>query len=255
MAVTGMYFFNCGLLTVDQSIVTYRHGWGTKIQIPVVVGLIMTTEGNVLFDTGLDPIGIEKPEEVWGEKRHTIARMTSEDDIRNRLGEVGLRPDDIRFVVNSHFHWDHTGGNQFFEHSTFIVQKSEYRFGFHPDDFVSEVYRVRQFDLPLDYHLIEDDYNLLDGVTILTTPGHTPGHQSLLVSLPETGHILLSGDALYTNLSLTEGIPPGNSWNTSQSVRSIKEMKAVTTHLHGKVAITHDPQFWEQFKPAPYRYQ
>ena len=67
MSVKGLYFFHCGNLELDKSIMTYRLGMGQRIRIPVIVSLIETTKGFILFDTGLNPLGIDDPQGTWSE--------------------------------------------------------------------------------------------------------------------------------------------------------------------------------------------
>lgn len=253
MAAKRLMLLPSGWLTVDRSIITYRRGMGTKVDIPVVSALIESDDGYILFDTGLDPDGVRDPEGTWGPKRSVVKSFTREDDIRVHLARIGLRPEHIRYVINSHFHWDHTGANRFFPGATFIVQKTEYRFAFHPDEFVAEVYLKRQFDHSLSYRLVEGSQEVVPGVSILTTYGHTPGHQSLMVTLPGTGTVVLSGDALYSPENLT-GPPPGNAWSPPQCIESIRRLATIARHSGGHLFITHDPAFWDDHKPFPHVY-
>ena len=254
MAVKRLVLLPSGWLTVDRSILTYRRGMGSYVDIPVVVALVDTDDGYVLFDTGLDPQGLTDPEGTWGPKRKVVKSFTAEDDIRVRLEQVGLRPGDIRYVVNSHFHWDHTGANRFFPDATFIGQKAEYRLAVHPDDFVAEVYLRRQFDHQLSYRLIDGSEEVVPGVSAVTTYGHTPGHQSIAVNLPKTGPVVLSGDALYTRENI-EGMPPGNAWSPPQCVEAIRRLANMVRHVGGQLFITHDPTFWDDHKPFPHMYE
>lgn len=254
MAVKRLMLLPGGWLTVDRSILTYRRGMGSRVDIPVVVALIETDDGYVLYDTGLDPAGLKDPEGTWGPKSGVVKSFTHENDVRVQLARVGVRPEDVRHVVNSHFHWDHTGGNRFFPSATFVVQKAEYRFAYHPDDFVAEVYLRRQFDHALPYRLIDGSGEVVPGVSVMTTQGHTPGHQSLVVSLPLSGVVLLAGDALYCRENV-EGPPPGNAWNPPQCIESIRRLATIARHTGGQLLITHDPTFWDDHKPFPYVYE
>jgi len=255
MAVKKMYFLPCGTLTVNQSIMTYRRGYDKYVDIPVISVLIDTDDGYVLYDTGIDPAGLTDPENTWGEKAKAIKTMTAEHDIRNQLAVLGLKPSDIRYVVNSHFHYDHTGGNRFFTESTIIVQKAEYRFGLYPDHVVSEVYLQHQFNHPLKYKLIEGDTEVVEGVYITASYGHSPGHQSLIVEMPKSGTAVLVGDAMYCKDNFEKNIPPGNAWNMPMMVESINRLVHIAKRSEGKLYITHDPIFWDEHRPAPFFYE
>ena len=240
---------DCGSLTVDQSAITYQKGLGNPVEIPVIPVLIDTDDGYILFDTGLDPAGLSSPEEVWGIKKKVVRRFSEENDIRHQLDLIGVKPEDIRYVVNSHFHWDHTGGNRFFSEATFFVQKSEYRFGYYPDSFVESLYIKPHFDHPLNYQLIEGDYEVVEGVYIITTPGHTPGHQSLVVQMPDETAILMA-DAVYSKENYDLDIPPGNTWDITKAIESMNKLKYLAKMTDGNMYITHDPNFWKDHKPS-----
>jgi len=254
MSVKRLMLLPSGWLTVDRSILTYRRGMGTTVDIPVVVALLDTDDGWVLYDTGLDPEGLNDPEGTWGPKRSVVKSFTRDNDIRLQLGRVGVQPEDIRYVVNSHFHWDHTGANRFFPGATFLVQKAEHRFAYQPDDFVAEVYLRRQFDHPLPYRLMDGSGEVVPGVSVLTTQGHTPGHQSLIVTLPVTGTVVLSGDALYCRENV-DGPPPGNAWSPPLCIDSIRRLATIARHTGGQLLITHDPTFWDDHKAFPHVYE
>lgn len=256
MAVKGLYILPGGMLELDKGLITYRTDLGVKVHSPVVMSLVETTEGYILFDTGLSPQGLSDPIGTWGEKvARLIVEFRPEDDIRHRLKALGLKPDDIAYVVNSHLHYDHTGGNQFFPKGKFIVQKAEYRFALFPDSFAAGGYVKNHFALPIDYQLIEGDWELCPGVFLMFTPGHTPGSQSLSLRLPESGTVVLPGDVLYTKESIDNNIPAGNAWNPPQSMMSMNRVVEFCKREKGRLFITHEPKIWDTLKPAPYCYR
>ena len=255
MSVKSLYMLPGGMLELDKGVITYRVDSGKKVKIPVIMTLVETSDGNILFDTGLNPDGLFDPLGAWGERAAKIvSKFDPEDDVRYRLKELGLKTDDIRYVVNSHLHYDHTGGNRFFTKSKFIVQKAEYRFAHYPDDFAAAAYLKDHFDRPLDYQLIEGDRELLPGVSLVTTYGHTPGSQSMVVSLPESGTVILPGDAIYCEENIEKNIPAGNCWDPGQAMLSMHRLIHIAKRENGELFITHDPNAWKKLKPSPQCY-
>jgi N-acyl homoserine lactone hydrolase len=254
--VASVSLFNLGTLVNDQSSLTYRQGAGTKVEIPVTGAFIEMQDGeHILFDTGLLPHGCdEEPGPSMARFREMIARYDPEDDIRARLAELGRGPEDVRIVVNSHFHWDHSGGNRLFPKARFLVQASEYRFARQPDGFISRPYERAYFDCGISYELLGGDAVVKPGVAALTTPGHTPGHQSLLVRLPSGKVLIMTGDAIFCPANLDPNLPPGNAHTTEHAIASIGRLRLLAEFLGGDLVICHDPRFWSKWRPAPHRY-
>ena len=116
----------------------------------------------------------------------------------------------MRYVANSHLHFDHCGGNEFFPRATFLVQRPELEAarkpGFVPRYSPSPI----DFDHPLDYQLIDGEHDVFgDGtVVLLPTYGHTPGHQSLRVRAGKDAHIVCASDACYTRENMDRDVLP-----------------------------------------------
>src|SRR5262245_30765448 len=149
--------------------------------------LIKHAQGYLLWDTGLPdaiasmPEGRKSNAGVWYVKK-TLA---------SQLAELAVRPADIRYLALSHSHGDHAGNVDLFPQATLVVQKAEYEW---PDPL-----GVPRFKPEMKVVKAEGDHDVFgDGsVVLISTPGHSPGHQCLLVRLPKTGALLLSGDAVH----------------------------------------------------------
>jgi N-acyl homoserine lactone hydrolase len=185
-----------------------------------------------------------------------LARFTEEDLLVHRLDLVGLNAENVDMVILSHLHYDHAGGAALFPKSELVVQKDEYAYAHHPASFFESFYYRKNFDLPgYRWRLLDGDTEILPGVTVLRSDGHTPGHQSLLVELPETGPVILSGDACYWREHADKERVPGVVWNPTLALHSIKKIKTIARLVRGRIFPGHDPVFWEKVKQAPDAYR
>ncbi len=256
MAVKRMYFFSGGVLNADRSILLCGIDIGKKIKSPVTSVLLLHDHGPILIDTGLNPDGLTDPEGAWGPRAKLIKpELTESDDIRNRLKEVGLRVEDVKMVILTHLHWDHTGALRFFTHCPIVVQKEEYRFAYQPDSFVAAQYMGNHINFPLNYRLVEGDQILLPGVSVLKTQGHTPGHQSILIRLKSGAYFIFAGDAISLEDNLILKIPGSNTWSAQESTDSIYRLEHLSKLLPAEIIPSHDIGKWSRLKKAPDYYE
>src|SRR6266566_741124 len=125
----------------QRSLLFYGEYSGDRVQIPVTCWLVKTTDGVVLFDTGVSPRAVP------GLLRNDpLARFTEEDLLVHRLDALGLESDDVDTVVMSHLHYDHAGGAHLFPKSELIVQKDEYAYAHYPASFFEPFYYKKNFD-------------------------------------------------------------------------------------------------------------
>jgi N-acyl homoserine lactone hydrolase len=122
-----IYALCCGSLEFDRHVFFPDREPGTRMTIPVSSYLLIHPNGRVLFDTGVHRQAITDPIGRLGERRATRFTVRSQvgDDVVSQLARVGMRPEDITYVINSHFHVDHCGCNEFFPQATFLVQSRE----------------------------------------------------------------------------------------------------------------------------------
>ncbi|MDQ2943296.1 MAG: N-acyl homoserine lactonase family protein [Candidatus Dormibacteraeota bacterium] len=151
------------------------------------------------------------------------------------LAEHDLSPADVRIVINSHLHFDHCGQNAVFKHAPFYIQRSELERARREDTVTSE-----WFDFAgARFELIDGDAQIADGVRVVATPGHTTGHQSVLVDTPD-GNAVMIGDAAFTtdiyqeadkaDLSIWEGqYTDREAW--SNSLRKLHGLHARAVHF------------------------
>ncbi len=256
MSVKRMYLIPGGMLNADRSILLSGVDIGQKIKAPVTSALLIHDDGPILIDTGLNPDGLTNPEGAWGPRAKLIKpELTQADDIRNRLQEVGVRAEDVKMVIITHLHWDHTGGLRFFTHCPIVVQREEYRFAHQPDSFVAAQYMPNHINFPLQYRLLEGDQIVLPGISVIKTPGHTPGHQSVLIRLESGANFIFAGDTISLEDNLIYKLPGSNTWSAQQSMDGIYRLEHLSQLLPAQIIPSHDIRKWSSLKKSPDFYE
>ena len=250
-SVKALYALQNGFIGFERSGLFYGDRSPDRIQIPVTCYLIRASDTTILFDTGLSPRAVP------GLLRNDpLAKFSEADLLVRRLDGIGLEPGDVDVVVLSHLHYDHAGGAFLFPGSEIAVQQDEYSYAHYPAGFLATYYYKKNFDLPGQrWRLLDGDAEIVPGVTVLRSDGHTPGHQSLLVELPESGPVILAGDCCYWQESIDKEIPPGVVWDPTRAMHSIKRLKTIARLMGGRVFPSHDPAFWASAIQAPDAYR
>ncbi len=217
---------------------------------PVWSALIRTPEGNVLFDTGLHPVHVARPEATFGALPDMKVVMEAEDAVVARLAAVGVRPDDVTVVVNSHLHFDHAGNNGAFPRATFVVQREHLAFARdHRQSFPSVYWEIPE----LTYLPADGRTRIARGVEVVPTPGHAAGHQSLVVDLPETGRVVLCGDAAFTRENLERGETP--ALDPDAAKQSLALIRSLVDDDLDRCFVSHDASAWAAWRHAPASYR
>ncbi len=163
-----------------------------------------------------------------------------------QLAQVNIRPEQVKFVGISHFHGDHTGQLASFPASTLLIGDREWAaLTATPPMPGANVGPFRHWISgggKVEPQAADKDVFGDGVVTILRTPGHTPGHQALLVRLKEKGAVLLSGDAVHFRENYESGGVPGFNFDRAQTSASIERMKEIEKNLKATVIIQHDPR-------------
>jgi N-acyl homoserine lactone hydrolase len=205
-----IHAFHGGGEIADMSVFDPFHpDVGTKVEIPYFFYVVQHPDGNVLFDTGGHPDLIDNPRARLGDAADAFeVTMQEGDDVVAQLKAGGFEPSDIDVVVLSHLHYDHAGGIEFFPDATFYAQRRELEFAHWPPIYQREIYLPADFDHPVDWVELRGDHDLFgDGrLLIFPTPGHTAGHQSILVRFEEDRGLILVADAAYLPRNIDENI-------------------------------------------------
>jgi len=251
--VERMYVINCGENHVKD---VSRWTPGVNVGKPHVFSnhcyLIKHAQGWMLWDTG----NADRLAALPGGLSVAGGAITAymKKPLAESLKEIGVAPADIKHFAMSHAHGDHSGNANLFTAATLYVQTAEYRamFGAEPQKygFISANFDKLRANPAM---LIHGDYDVFgDGsVTIMAAPGHTPGHQVLVVRLPKTGPVMLSGDMVHLQYSWTFGVAPSFNFDIPLSMRTIEAMKAYVQKAGVQLWINHDIEQHASIPKAP----
>lgn len=219
--------------------------------VPVPVYLIQMTDGtNILVDSGFPADAAS-----WDDPGMAI---TIDRDVVAQLADLGLRPADIQTVICTHFDPDHVGQHAVFADAEFIVQREHdaaARAG-------GERFALAQplWDNPATrWRLVDGDAELVPGVELIESSGHVPGHQSVLVRLPDTGPVLLGIDALPFDMAgFTPEDRPLTPMCMDEAATRASTRKLLDLAARAGVRLTiygHDEPQWRALRLAPACYE
>jgi N-acyl homoserine lactone hydrolase len=252
-----LFAFHGGGEIADMSVFDPFHpDVGTKVEIPYFFYLVQHPEGNVLFDSGGHPSLIDNPRDRLGPAANAFEIvMKPGDDVVSQLAAVGIEPADVEHVAHSHLHYDHAGGIGFFTDATFYVQGRELEFAHCPPAYQREIYIPADFDLPVRWKELTGEWDIFgDGrVVLFPTPGHTAGHQSMLVRLDDRV-IILVADASYLPRNMEERALPAIVWSPDAMVESWERIEALRDEHDAELIFTHDLAWQSTTRLAPERW-
>jgi len=243
--VEKLYILNCGEgVAGDISRWSPGVNEGKSMDFVDNCYLIKHAQGWFLWDTGIPdavaamPNGLAPadPKAVFWRRPKTLAAQ---------LDQLGVKPSDIQAMAVSHTHPDHIGNVEMFPDAMLYVQKAEY-------DWPAANNEPR-FKPSHPVTKLEGDRDVFgDGsLTILSTPGHTPGHQSLLVKLPNTGAVILTGDAVHFKSNWDNRGVPSNNFSKELTLASMQKLSDTLTKEKAQLWINHDKAQRDSLKLAP----
>jgi len=246
-----LYVFDCATLK-DRDPGTYGL---TRDQVGSVnmsdpCFLVVHPRGTLLWETGLNDAVYNRPE--GGGVRHDKI----DKSLKSQLAEIGHQPSDITYLAISHLHGDHSGNANDYARSTWIAQKAERDFMFGknlPETVHPQEYAALKNSKTI---LIQGDHDVFgDGsVMLIFTPGHTPGHQSLLVKLPKTGPVILTGDLYHFPAERTRHTFPIAD-KQEQTAASRAKIEALLQKTGAQLWIQHDIVGNAKLKRSPAYYE
>jgi N-acyl homoserine lactone hydrolase len=254
-SVKRLYIFLCGYEILPKSASTKGLGERFVMSLPISAYLVETAEGLILIDTGFNASHSRDPElrkKYFGEGGNYPPPVVVEHhELLEQLKGIGLTPNHIQHVIMSHMHFDHTGNLKHFSHARISVQAKEFDHAFSNKHNGSYI-RADYDSLDLNWHKVEGDWEIIPGLHGLLTPGHTPGHQSFRVELPNTGTVILTADAGDLLENFDDEVLPGETSSDSEALQSLKRLRLEAKA--GKLILGHDPLMIQQLKLTPEYY-
>jgi len=252
-----LYVLDCGTIQArDLSVFNPKVDKGVKMDMAVPCYVIKhPKKGTLVWDAGLgDKFASEKDGvEIYQGAFHLKVNKT----MQGQLQHIGVDMNEVTYFAPSHLHLDHSGNANYFSNSTLLMQKVEYDIAFSDDakkyDFdinnYSALKQAKHVKLQGDYDVFSDG-----SAIILSTPGHSPGHQSLYLKLKETGPIILSGDLYHFEKNRQNyGIP---IWNDKKlTIASFAKIDNIMDATSAKLWIQHDPEEAKAIRMSPEYYQ
>ena len=249
-----LHAFQCGEEGTDMAFFSPFHPEvGTKVFIPYLFFLIEHPQGLVLFDCGPHPdLSVDPAARLGGTAETYEIRVGPSQDAASQLRAGGWEPRDVAHVALSHLHYDHAGGIESFPDATFHVQRVERLFAQAPPVYQCGDYVPADFSHPVKWNEVDGYLDLFDDgrLLLIPTPGHTPGHQSMLVCL-DGQKVVLVGDAAPHTRTIAEQALPAVLWNPDAMVASWDVLRELEASEDALLIYPHDPDFRDWLVVSP----
>ncbi len=247
-AADSIHLLPLGALRTQRRFVV-QDGGEEIVTVPVVGFLVSSGDRRIVIDCGMSPAGVADPEAAWGRLARFFEPVAGNDDrLESRLAALGVSPEDVTDLLLTHLHFDHAGGAALLPNATRWVQRSEYRHALYPDRHASGGYLPAEF--AGEYELLAGDATIAPGVHALFTPGHTHGHQSILVRVGGGWHCLV-GDVVDNRELLDRKRMPGVVVDPDQAMLSTARLRLLESALDAQLLFTHDAEQHAALPPFP----
>ncbi|MEJ2870269.1 N-acyl homoserine lactonase family protein [Actinomycetospora sp. OC33-EN08] len=244
---------DCGAMSADLTWLLLQPGRSIKprqqkdapaewVDVPTHCVLVETPDGTLLWDTSCP----SDWEERWGPTGlndfFPYDRVSDDEYLDKRLEQLGIGTNQIDYVVLSHLHFDHCGNANLFKDSSakLVCSDKEKEFAFGFDGPFTGAHLKSDYE-NLNWETVSGDTEFLPGVTLLQTPGHTPGCMSMQVDLPDTGTMIFTSDAVYMGASYGPPPVPAAIVNNLESwFSSVEKVRDVAERTNATVVFGHD---------------
>jgi N-acyl homoserine lactone hydrolase len=258
-----LYVLDCGMLTPNREGVERYHVTVAEVgevRMPVPCFLVAHSKGTLIWDVGVIPDAVVAAAGSQGARANvnpTVAAHVTRT-LGSQLAELGYTPADITFVAVSHAHIDHTANLNAFAGSTWLTPKAERDFMWTPNNARVNPAFFSALEKSTRVRYIETDEHDVFGdgrVIIKAAPGHTPGHQVLVLNLAATGRVVVAGDLFhYPQERTLRRPPPDNEFNVAQSAASRERIEAYLKSTGASLWIEHDYVAHSKLNKAPKYY-
>jgi len=247
-----VYVFDCGTVAMDSlAMFNLKPEESDVRELFVPCYLIKHDKGMLFWDGGLPKAMADAGAPVTAPG----STVTYDRWIIDQLAQMGVAPADITHTAFSHLHFDHSGAANYVAAGTVLMQQAEWDAAFEPGrDHVDP--RLFEGLKQAKLQMLDGDHDVFgDGsVRIIYSPGHTPGHQSLLVDLENTGPIVLSGDLYHTRANRALRRVPSFNFNEQQTLASMDKVEKLLADTGATLWIEHDKALADSLKKAPAYY-
>jgi glyoxylase-like metal-dependent hydrolase (beta-lactamase superfamily II) len=249
-----LYVFDCGVLVRGEprayNLTTEQVGGNTNFSDACF--LVVHPKGTLLWDVGIIPDAQVTPGGVEIQTGRGGTSNKASKTLKSQLAAIGYQPKDITYLAVSHGHADHVANANDYAGSTWLVQRAE-----RENMFGDQARKQPAFETYRDLEhskttVLDGDFDVFgDGtVTLISTPGHTPGHQSLMIKLQNTGTIILTGDLYHYAAERTlKTLPNGD--NKELTAASRAKVEALSTKPGTQLWIQHDIVGNAKLKKSP----
>jgi 4-pyridoxolactonase len=245
-----VYLLDNGTLLMDQSFITWNHGQGNEIRFPVYALYVDHPDAKVMIDTGFA--------KDWVERKLPFEKPEQSDEqtIASQLAKIGVKPEEIDIVINSHLHMDHCGSNKLFPQAKFYFSRSELRHAYVPDPWERLGYDPDLVVMPgMKTELLalgHYEYEVLPGITLIETPGHSVGHVSAILRPGgETPPLVFPFDVAWTKHNLVDRVMMGLHSDPRELLDSMNRIENIAQKIGGQIFYSHDPGEYAGYRKAP----
>lgn len=249
-----LYVFDCGVIKgLDPALFNFKPGELATTELAVPCYLVVDPKGTLMWDVGVIPDSAFKSDGAPVTQGVSTATRT----LKSQLAQIGYAPSDITYLAMSHYHSDHVANANEFAGSTWLVRKAERdaMFAEKPPALVnpatySELKNSKTVILTTDEHDVFGDGKVI----IKSAPGHTPGHQVLIVKLQKTGTVVVAGDLYHYPEERGRNTVPTFEYNKEESLASRAMIEAYVKRTGAQLWIEHDFIGNSKLKKSPAYY-